>query len=63
MSSRGQRCRASGLWPQLPQDLLQHHNAGTEGVTIVLDDVAPFADQHFGLYVIQVMGQTPRWGC
>jgi hypothetical protein len=39
MPSRGQRCRASGLRPDHPKDLLQRHDTGTEGVTITVDDL------------------------
>jgi len=38
MPSRGQRCRASGRRPHHPKDLLQNPDAGTEGVTIAVDD-------------------------
>jgi hypothetical protein len=30
-----EQCQASGLRPQHPKDLFQHHDPGTEGVTIV----------------------------
>jgi hypothetical protein len=42
-----------------PQDLSQCHNPRTEWIPIVLDYAAQLADQHFGLYVIQVKVHTP----
>jgi hypothetical protein len=54
MPSQGQRFRAFGLRPQLRQDLLQGHNAWTEGVAIVIDQFAQPSDQRIGLIVCQL---------
>jgi hypothetical protein len=62
MPSRGQWCGASGLRSEHPEDLLQCHNAGTEGVTIVLDDADQFANQRFGLFVGEFEGPIPERG-
>ena len=53
MPSRGQGL-SLGLRPHHPQDLLQCHNTWTEGIAVVLDDVVQFADQRFGLCVVQL---------
>jgi hypothetical protein len=62
MPSLGQRCRASGLRPQLPEDLLQNPYAGTEGVAVILDDAVQFEDQCFGLFVGEFGGPIPERG-
>jgi hypothetical protein len=62
MPSRGQGCRASGLRLQHPKDLLQCHNAWTEGVTIVLDYLGQLPDQRFGLLVGQLKVHAPDMG-
>jgi len=61
MPARGQGL-AFRLRPELPQDLLQCHNAWTEGVTIVLDDAVQFADQRFGLFVGEFGRPIPERG-
>jgi hypothetical protein len=48
MPSRGQRFRASRLRAELPKDLLQCHNAWTEGVAIFVDGPRWEPDQGFG---------------
>ena len=53
---------AFGLRPQHPQDLLQCHNAWTEGIPIVLGDVTQLADQRFGLCVVQFKVHIPEMG-
>jgi hypothetical protein len=48
-----QRCRAGGLRPHHPKDLLQNPDAGTEGVTIVLDDVRQLSFKSGDLFIIE----------
>jgi hypothetical protein len=62
MPSRGQRCRASGLGPHHPKDLLQCPDAGTEGVTIAVDDLRQLPGQRFGLFVCQFKVHAPNIG-
>ena len=61
MPSRGQRL-ALGLRPQHPKDLLQCHNAWTEGVTVILRDLGQLPDQRFGLLVGQFEVHPPDIG-
>ena len=62
MPERGQRCRASGLGPQHPKDLLQNPDAGTEGVTIAVDELGQLPDQRFRLFVCQFKVHAPDIG-
>jgi hypothetical protein len=62
MASRGQRCRASGLRPHHPEDLLQRHDTGPEGVTIAVDDLGQRPDQRFRLFVCQFKVHGPERG-
>jgi hypothetical protein len=57
----GQRL-ACWLRPWLPENVLQQHDTGTEGVAIVLYDVGQLADQRFGLLVCQLKVHTPDHG-
>jgi hypothetical protein len=53
---------ANGLRPKLPQDLLQHPDAGTEEIAIVVDDLGELLDQQFALFVIQFKVHGPYVG-
>jgi hypothetical protein len=57
-----QWCRASGLRPPYPKDLFQNPDAGTEGVTIAVDDQGQLPDQRFGLFVCQFKVHVPDIG-
>jgi hypothetical protein len=59
MPSRGQWL-AYGLRPQLPKDLLQCHDTGTEGVTIVLDDVRQLSFKSGDLFIIEFKVHTSQ---
>jgi hypothetical protein len=47
---------------QLRHDLLQYHNAWTERILIVLDDLVQFAGQHVALRVVQFKVRIPEMG-
>jgi hypothetical protein len=51
-----------GLRPEFLKDLFQRHNAGTEGVAIVLDDLGHLPQQGFGLFVCQFEVHAPEMG-
>jgi hypothetical protein len=58
MPSRG---HGPGLRPELRQDLLRCHNAGTEGIPIVLDAAVQFAGQRLGLRLVQLKVHQPKY--
>src|SRR6516162_4228785 len=51
---------ANGLRPKLPQDLLQHPDAGTEGVAVIVNCLGQEPDEGLILLIVQFERHRPH---